>query len=254
MHYIKTSIPRLLSKVRNVEGWLSDHEALFLYHAARMVQAPGEIVEIGSWKGKSTVCLASGLSASGKSAFVWAVDPHEGILVAGKKKGVSTLSIFNRNIRGAGLTRFVKPVVSTSQRAVRHWSKPISFLFIDGLHDYIHTKQDYLLWKKYVVSGGVIAFHDGFCGIPGVWKAIDEQFFQSNLVDIGTVSSVLYGITGIPNIFEKMRVKSKITFIRFAQHIHALSWTPWWVKRLFIHTFIRMLLVTPYTIAVYMNK
>lgn len=254
MHYIKTSIPRLLSKVRKIEGWLSDHEALFLYHAARMVPPLGEIVEIGSWKGKSTISLASGLKISGKSGYIWAVDPHEGILVAGKKKRVSTLRAFRRNIRETGLTRSVKPVVSSSQKAVQHWSKPISFLFIDGLHDYIHTKQDYLLWRKYVVLGGIIAFHDGFCGISGVWKVIDEQFFQSNLIDIGTVSSILYGITGSPNFYEKMRVKSKITFIRFSQQIHTFPRIPWWVKYLVIHVFVRMLLVTPYTLAVYVNK
>jgi cephalosporin hydroxylase len=38
--------------------------------------------------------------------------------------------------------------------------RPIDFLFIDGDHTYEGVRQDYLLYKPLVRSGGLIAFHD----------------------------------------------------------------------------------------------
>lgn len=45
---------------RKIDGWLTELEGAALYHAAMYGPAEGKIVEIGSFKGKSTVWLASG--------------------------------------------------------------------------------------------------------------------------------------------------------------------------------------------------
>src|SRR5438876_7135452 len=47
--------------VAGVPGWLTPNEGHALYEAARACTGRGVIVEIGSWKGKSTICLARGL-------------------------------------------------------------------------------------------------------------------------------------------------------------------------------------------------
>src|SRR6185312_12113676 len=61
--------------IADIPGWLTDEEGEALYELARGCSGSGVIVEIGSWKGKSTVCLGLG-SQAGKSVPIYAVDPH----------------------------------------------------------------------------------------------------------------------------------------------------------------------------------
>lgn len=65
----------------DIEGWLADVEGALLYSLARKCNANGVIVEIGSWKGKSTIFIAKG-SEAGQRVRVYAIDPHphEGML------------------------------------------------------------------------------------------------------------------------------------------------------------------------------
>jgi len=59
----------------DVPGWLGDEEALALYELARGCTGRGAIVELGSWRGRSTICLALG-SKDGSGVPVIAVDRH----------------------------------------------------------------------------------------------------------------------------------------------------------------------------------
>lgn len=56
-------------------GMLSDSEVDFLYRLGRLNHCRGAIVEIGSFKGKSTIALARGAAAADR-ALVYAIDPH----------------------------------------------------------------------------------------------------------------------------------------------------------------------------------
>jgi predicted O-methyltransferase YrrM len=60
----------------DVEGWLSDRQGRALFDAAAKATGGGAIVEIGSWKGRSTTWLASGARLAGQR--VYAIDPHRG--------------------------------------------------------------------------------------------------------------------------------------------------------------------------------
>src|SRR3989344_4837250 len=60
-----------------VEGWLTEDEGLFLYEITKNVKEENAAVEIGSWKGKSTICIAKGLN-DGRKGKVYAIDPHTG--------------------------------------------------------------------------------------------------------------------------------------------------------------------------------
>lgn len=152
--------------VNNIEGWLSEREAELLYNLAKNCSGQGVIVEIGSWKGKSTVCLARG-SKDGKEVKVYAIDPHTGSLEHQRKMGrVWTFEEFEQNIKKAAVDSVVVPLVKASEEAVRNFNRPIEILFIDGNHEYRAVKLDFELWFPKVIEGGIIAFHDtiGFDG------------------------------------------------------------------------------------------
>ena len=66
-----------LAAVEGVEGWMTDAQARRLWDGASAVPAGGRIVEIGSFRGRSTIVLATAATAH-EGVEVVAIDPHAG--------------------------------------------------------------------------------------------------------------------------------------------------------------------------------
>ena len=178
---------------RNVEGWMYLEEEVWLYRAAKKVEK-GAIVEIGSWKGLSTIWLAKG-SQAGHKAKVYAIDPHIGAEEHKQKGKVWTYDIFLANIKKAEIEDIAIPIVKTSEEANKKWNKPIGLLFIDGAHDYELVKLDFELWYPHLIKGGIIAFHDSapWSGWEGPIKVVQEKIYNNpNFTDIGEIKSITF--------------------------------------------------------------
>src|SRR5256885_7585861 len=78
--------------IADVPGWLTDEEGEALYELARVCTGKGVIVEIGSWKGKSTICLGRG-SQAGAALPVYAIGPHAGYRLRGLKANLDPARI-----------------------------------------------------------------------------------------------------------------------------------------------------------------
>jgi len=177
--------------IEHVDGWLSDGEAKYLYSLARFGPGKGSIVEIGSWKGKSTIVLAAG-SATSHRENIYAVDPHKGgpDQESLGLKNVDTGREFRTNIQTAGVDSQIIPIVKPSTDAVRDWRGPIRLLWIDGDHSYEAVKNDFLVWEPFVVQGGIIAFHDTYAW-EGPRKLVEERFLGSDdFTTIGFVDTI----------------------------------------------------------------
>jgi len=74
--------------VNGTPGFLSEREARFLMLAAAAAPADGAIVEIGSFKGRSTVGLAYVARRYGLGSVV-AIDPHTSHATGGGRSGSS---------------------------------------------------------------------------------------------------------------------------------------------------------------------
>lgn len=186
-----------------IEGWLSKEEARLLFETAKRIPDNGVIVEIGSWKGKSTIFLATGSRTSGR-AKIYAIDPHRGDYTnrSVKSKLVSSLGDFKNNINNAQVDDLIVPVAKKSEDAAKGWNKKINLLFIDGLHDYESVKKDYLLWSKYLVPGGRIMFHDAYCGHEGVARLVQECVVQNgDYSDFEIAGSILSARKSKPKNF-----------------------------------------------------
>lgn len=244
----------LRQRLEGIDGWLSDSEARFLYETATALDVSGDIVEIGSWKGKSTICLAAGVVSSGKKRKVYAVDPHEGIISENHKRAAPTLQEFVHNIRRNGFSSVVKPIVKTSGHARELFAKPVAFLFIDGLHDYDHASEDFHLWYDLVVPGGVIAFHDAYCGYPGVSRAVRDTLFRGPVSEIGVIGSVIFGVKGHASCVSRFLLALKQTLIRYANMVYQVSFIPAGVRFFFAHRIVKSILMNRYTLFVLKNN
>jgi hypothetical protein len=148
-----------------VYGWLNENQGRWLFEMASSTTLDGDIVEIGSAYGRSTVCLAWGARLTDRGK-VYAVDPHIGGIAFREQLGeakdsYSSLDGFLRNIIRFGLQEWVDPAVMTSEEALRQWTgTQIRLLFVDGWHTYDAVRHDIVSWAKHVISGGVIAMHD----------------------------------------------------------------------------------------------
>ncbi len=131
---------------RNVPGFLMEAEARLLGTIAACAPAGGTIVEIGSFKGKSTVMLAKVTAHYGLGRVV-AIDPHNfnSDELAGFKTGPEATSYreFLGNLETAGVAGQVEVHRAYSTDVAREWSRPIGFLWIDGDHSYKGAKADF---------------------------------------------------------------------------------------------------------------
>jgi hypothetical protein len=165
----------LAAALAGVEGWLGNREAWALHEAART--APGATpvaVEIGSWKGRSTIALALGFRARG-SGTVIAVDPHDG--PRHRARGLDTFGPFLANVEAAGVAGHVRPIRATSAEARPAVTEPIDVLFVDGSHAYEDVLADIDLWSGALRRGATVAFHDAY-EYPGVRRALRERVLR----------------------------------------------------------------------------
>ena len=100
-------LPTVMERVADVEGWMTPGQASTLFDAARRCPDGGRIVEIGSFRGRSTIVLAS---AAAPGVEIVAIDPH-----AGNDRGPQEIDgyadeaagdheVFNANLAAAGVT------------------------------------------------------------------------------------------------------------------------------------------------------
>lgn len=168
-----TSLAETWRAARAISGWLTHREAAFLYEAARAVPHGGTIVEIGSFLGRSTLCLAHG-SRAGNGARIVAVDPHIGSPKhAHLLQCADTWPPFLDNLARAGVSDLVTAVHATSLDAAPGIQGPIDLLFVDGSHDLADVRTDVECWLPKLRVGGVIAFHDSW-HMAGVRAATSE--------------------------------------------------------------------------------
>lgn len=171
------SVPTL-QRMKPIHGWMEETEAdLLMAAAVRAVYTlpGGAIVEVGSFCGRSTVVLGTVVKDSGTGTKVYAIDPHEGVVRTADNQTKSlgpTRAAFRQNMAANRLSDVVEVIQKCSFEV--EWGKPISLLFIDGVHDYPNVSRDFRHFEPWLLPGAYIAFHDYADYYPGVKAFVDE--------------------------------------------------------------------------------
>jgi predicted O-methyltransferase YrrM len=168
-----TGFADVLARLDGLAGWLTDAQARCLWDAARDVRDGGRIVEIGSFRGRSTIVLAS---AAEPGVEVVAIDPHGGgdrgpqEITPDAARGEEDFAAFCDNLQRAGVQDRVRHLRLPSDAALGELHGQIDLLYVDGAHRYRPARADIDHWGARVAPGGAMLIHDSFNAI-GVMAA-----------------------------------------------------------------------------------
>jgi predicted O-methyltransferase YrrM len=161
-----------------VAGWFGRLDVAFYQHQVRRVGPRARFVEIGSWKGRSAVCMASAIRRSGKRIELTCVDTWRGSDEHQDMRVVRDDRLYHEFLRNtAPLREYIRPLRLPSVAAAAEFADgSLDFVFIDAAHDYESVTADIRAWAPKVKPDGVLAGHDYQADWPGVVKAVEEAF------------------------------------------------------------------------------
>ena len=151
-------VREIRAALTGVERTIKDYEIEFLALIGAYPTAPGCVLEIGAFKGASTIVLSKAALTAGDD-HIWTCDPFTNPCETDLPKGTCYPEFLN-NLRQAGLEKFVKVFKGFSQDLAKQWREPIRVLWIDGDHRYEATKRDFELFQPFLTDGAIVAFHD----------------------------------------------------------------------------------------------
>lgn len=191
---------------------MCDHEKICALCEIARYAATGDIVEIGSWWGKSAFILAW-LARCYDIGKLLCVDPwtSEGIVskdanamvdrAFAQVDAAEALIVFEMNLLpynsnhvnylrmpstdGAKHYREHRRVI-TSSFGTTEYSGHISILHIDGNHSYDSVKADIEAWGRFVIDGGWIVFDDYVWPFGDGPQRVSDEFLKSNRSRIAT--------------------------------------------------------------------
>ncbi len=179
----------------DIQGWNGTSSALGLFNKNYNHQI---IIDLGVWKGQSTLTLANNLKSQELKGTVIAIDTflgssehHEteliGLLSGGRP---DLLERFMNNIYAYNMQDIVIPFPQTSSNAYKILkTKNIhpTFVHIDAAHEYKEVLQDIQNYWELMQEGGIMICDDYNCGWTGVDQAVNEFIIKNRLEKVTTV-------------------------------------------------------------------
>jgi hypothetical protein len=180
---LEAALDEAWQAAKEVPGFLLEQEARFLGMMAACAPREGVIVEIGSFKGKSTVILGK-LAERYNIGPVVAIDPHNfnnpELSEHRSAPGASSYDAFLKNIEKAGVSQFIEVQRAFSTEVAKSWNRPIRFLWIDGDHGYPGAKSDFDGFVPHLVPNGFVALHDALHEFSGPIRVFVDDVLRSD--------------------------------------------------------------------------
>jgi predicted O-methyltransferase YrrM len=161
------------------EVWF-DYESIYRMFVEKCPDH-GHIIEVGSWKGRSSVFLAVEIINSNKQIKFDCIDTWLGTIndqyhsVSIKRENNKLFELFLNNIEP--VKHIITPIRSTSLKASSlYQDESIDMIFIDADHSYEAATLDIEAWLPKVKKNGILAGHDYINHLyPGVKRAVDNM-------------------------------------------------------------------------------
>ncbi len=182
-----TNVRDAAERFAAIPGMLPDERGRALYLLAYVQQLRGDVIEIGSWQGRSTCYLAQACRDAG-NGVVRAIDHFRGNAHAAAQYVVGRDDLsdlegnFRHNIEAAGLADYVQLYNLPAAEAVARHAGELAgarLLFIDGDHSYAGVRGDIERFAPLLAAGGLVAFDDYHSDGHGVVRAVRELILDS---------------------------------------------------------------------------
>jgi predicted O-methyltransferase YrrM len=205
---------------KNVPGWTPLDQLFALFNLVYSSPVKGDVLEVGSWCGRSSAVIALAAKLSG-NAKVFCVDlfpekddwtqnadgsysfkvkmgdesrsgyqeqtvwkePFERDIAPLYRDHGSVFNVFKKTLTQCGVSEIVQPFRGTSQdffKSAHSENLKLKLAFIDADHSFAAVSTDILLTKKHLAPGGWICFDDAFSHYDGVNRAIEEHVIKSS--------------------------------------------------------------------------
>lgn len=152
------------------------------YLAATLAACPwdgkGIVVEIGAYRGSTSVFMAKVLQRFGHRVPILSIDPFERV-APDPTNPQGVYAAYLETIRRHKLEDVCLPLVAFSQHAVAVVPDTVGVLVVDGGHQYPVVSQDLHLYAPKVLPGGLIFIDDYVAAFPDVMRAVDEYFVNT---------------------------------------------------------------------------
>lgn len=174
-----------------IPGWFNMHEAYDqILHNCK---DGDEILEIGSFMGRSTSYLATNIINSGKKVHLYALDTFEGSSEHANLSwgSQSFFDIFKENCQPFLLAGILTPIKARSDdpnTLARFKDEHFQGIIIDGAHEYDAVKEDILNWWPKLKQGGSMVGDD--MSLASVQQATQDTFGSQKCVDSSQLSYI----------------------------------------------------------------
>lgn len=184
------------------QGWNDNH-----HYLRDAIKGDGLLViEIGVWKGGSTIAMASEMSSKNMDAAILSVDTWLGSVEhwvepqwtphLGHQLGYPTIfRKFMANVIDAGLQEFVVPLPADSVNASKicqYYNIKADVIHIDAGHDYTSVMTDLQAWWPVLKPGGLYIgddYNEGGVHWPEVYEAHNDFFRKIGIASVETAGS-----------------------------------------------------------------
>lgn len=190
-------IEELKGIAETIPGMIRTYSGGFLYSLCYMQSEKGDVIEIGSWQGRSTAFLGWAVKNSGNGRL-YAIDHFQGNIgkeqyYVRKKEDLSDLRQgFEFNINELGLSNIVNLLPMSNIKAAQKLGNPeIRFLFIDGDHTKEGVEKDIELFFPFLVDGAIVIFDDFSRAFPGAIQALDALLMENQHSRVMTYANTL---------------------------------------------------------------
>lgn len=183
-------LERLSNIALSIPGMISPRSGQMLYSLCAFQCARGDVVEIGSWQGRSSSFLARAAKDSNNGRF-YAIDHFKGntgketSYVIGSQDLSDLKQGFLKNMARLKLENHVHLLeMPNIQAATEFEDGSVRFLFIDGDHTYEGVCRDLKLFTRKLCAHAIIVFDDFSHNFPGLLVAVDQflKQFPNSLV------------------------------------------------------------------------
>jgi predicted O-methyltransferase YrrM len=163
--------------VADVRGYLSSRDIHFLALVAAHPTSPGEILEIGAFRGKSSIVLAKASQLAGQQKII-SCDPLIPYFET-DNDSVTNRKEIEENLARKNVRDRVEFHQLMSHDLAKTWSRPIRMLWLDGDHSLAGVRQDVTNYLLYLQDGAILAMHDVLSTSEGVGRVFVEGILES---------------------------------------------------------------------------